>query len=259
MAPMNNRLLRPIANNIDPDAAVYLNAVAQADGQPLEPAVRKAINDFIVGCKADGIWSAIRVSCILMGARTLAGALTPLVGSAPTNVNNNFVNGDYDRKTGLKGNGSNKTLLYSNVSFAQQADNSMSMLMTELQTLSARWALGFNAETSLGTAGVTDITFRNSNGQGINLSPGTPPVLLGTSRSGASAYTLARAGSTQTEAVVSNGTLSLSAFRVFGQGASGSSFSDFRLAFYHGGVSLSLSALNSRASALYAAIGAALP
>jgi hypothetical protein len=45
------------------------------------------VNAFVKGCKADGIWSAIKASCILAGADTLAGALVPLVGAAPTNFN----------------------------------------------------------------------------------------------------------------------------------------------------------------------------
>jgi hypothetical protein len=93
----------------DPDAAAYIAAVEAADGQALEAAVRAAINSFVVGCKVDGIWSAIKASCILAGARTLSGALVPLVGTAPTN--NNFVSGDYNRETGLVGNTTNKSLL----------------------------------------------------------------------------------------------------------------------------------------------------
>jgi hypothetical protein len=90
------------------EAAAYIAAVEAADNQALEPAVRAAINDFVVGCKDDGIWNAIKASCILAGARTLNGALVPLVGAAPTNFN--FVEGDYNRKTGLVGNGSSKYL-----------------------------------------------------------------------------------------------------------------------------------------------------
>ena len=92
----------------DADANAYMAAVEAADGEPLELGVRLAITDFVLGCKADGIWSAIKASCILAGARTLNGALVPLVGTAPTN--NNFVSGDYNRKTGLVGDGSTKYL-----------------------------------------------------------------------------------------------------------------------------------------------------
>ena len=98
------------ASAYDTDAQTYITAVEAADGQSLETATKDAINAFVVGCKADGIWSAIKASCILAGARTLAGALVPLVGSAPTNVNGNFVSGDYNRKNGLAGNGSTKSL-----------------------------------------------------------------------------------------------------------------------------------------------------
>lgn len=85
----------------DADAVDYIYRVEAADGQELEQATRKAINAFVTGCKTDAIWTALKASCIMAGARTLAGALTPLVGAAPTNVN--FVSADYLRKTGLKG------------------------------------------------------------------------------------------------------------------------------------------------------------
>ena len=93
----------------DADAVAYIAAVEAADGQALESATRMAINSFVKGCKADGIWPAIKASCILAGARTLTGALIPLAGTAPTNVGP-FVSGDYNRKTGLVGNGSTKYL-----------------------------------------------------------------------------------------------------------------------------------------------------
>jgi len=92
----------------EPEAVSYVAAVEAADGQELEFGVARAINDFVTGCKSDGIWDAIKACCILAGARTLDGALVPLVGAAPTS--NNFVAGDYDRETGLKGDGSTKYL-----------------------------------------------------------------------------------------------------------------------------------------------------
>jgi hypothetical protein len=100
--PMNPRLLVPRAT-FDPDAAAYLRAVEAADGQALETPVKRAVDDFFRGCKADGTFSAIKAACLLCGARTLAGALVPLAGTAPTN--NNFVDADYNRETGLSGMG----------------------------------------------------------------------------------------------------------------------------------------------------------
>jgi hypothetical protein len=105
----------------DADAQAYITAVEAADGQALEQNVKVAINNFVVGCKDDGIWDAIKASCILAGARTLTGALVPLKGTAPTNFN--FVSGDYSRTTGLVGNGSTKYLDSNRNNNADPQDN----------------------------------------------------------------------------------------------------------------------------------------
>jgi hypothetical protein len=61
----------------DPDAEAYIAAVEAADlasdptAEPLETATKVAIHSFVKGCKADGIWPAIKASCILAGARHL--------------------------------------------------------------------------------------------------------------------------------------------------------------------------------------------
>jgi hypothetical protein len=105
--PMNPRLLVPRAT-FDADAAAYLRAVEAADGQALETPVKRAVDDFFRGTKADGTFSALKAACILCGARTLAGALVPLAGTAPTNVADGFVAGDYTRggaTPGLQGDG----------------------------------------------------------------------------------------------------------------------------------------------------------
>ena len=92
-------------NIYDEDAAAYINAVESADGQTLETGVRDAINKFFVGCKSDDIFDAIKASCILAGARTLAGALVPLVSTMPSPTNN-LVSENYNRETGLLRGGS---------------------------------------------------------------------------------------------------------------------------------------------------------
>lgn len=83
------------------ETETYINAVETADGQALEEHVKDSVNRFIIGCKIDGIWDAIKSCCILAGARTLNGALVPLKGMAPTNFN--FISSHYNRATGLKG------------------------------------------------------------------------------------------------------------------------------------------------------------
>ena len=126
----------PAAETFDADALAYITAVETADGEALEAGVKDAINDFVVGCKADGIWDAIKASCILAGARTLNGCLVPLVGPAPTNIN--FVSGDRNRVTGLKGDGSTK-YLQSNRNNNADPQNSqhLAVYITETNTADA--------------------------------------------------------------------------------------------------------------------------
>jgi hypothetical protein len=83
----------------DEDALNYVLAVENADGERLEQKVKIAIENFIIGCKNDGIWDSIKESCLIGGARTFEGALLPLKGNAPTNIN--FVSSDYNRKIGI--------------------------------------------------------------------------------------------------------------------------------------------------------------
>ena len=67
-----------------------------------------AINGFVVGCKQDGIWDAIKACCIMAAWDGLDGALYPLKGAAPKPYN--FVFGDYDREDGLVGDAFSKYL-----------------------------------------------------------------------------------------------------------------------------------------------------
>jgi hypothetical protein len=92
----------------DRDAETYIATVETADGVQLEQSVRAAILEFVVGLKEDNVWRLLKSSCVLCGAKTLSGALVPLVGTSITNFN--FVNADYNRRAGLQGNGTNKAL-----------------------------------------------------------------------------------------------------------------------------------------------------
>lgn len=83
----------------DADAQTYLRAVEAADEQALEQGVQQAVNQFVIGCKADGIWDPAVQLLLFCGARTLAGATIPLKGATP--INQGFLSGNYDRKLGL--------------------------------------------------------------------------------------------------------------------------------------------------------------
>ena len=67
----------------DADAIDYLSRMATADGAGVETGVAVAVDAFVRDSKALGVWDSIRASCVLAGARTLAGALVPLRDYGP--------------------------------------------------------------------------------------------------------------------------------------------------------------------------------
>jgi len=261
---MNPRLLRPILSG-DPDALRYIASVQNADQQSLEPAVRKAITDFIVGCKADGIWGAIKASCILAGARTLSGALVPLKGAAPTNVN--FVSGDYNRKTGLISNGTTK---YIDTNFNRlsvgQDDCHAAAFVSVAGTGSFGRLIGCGDQNSGSGTGETRILRRDnttdtvlSHGRGANTIVNTGGLInfAGVNRSQSASYNYRVNGVANTVSDVSQTRQNLN-FHFF-QGNPITGGLNARAAFYSFGETLDLALLDSRVSALYTAIGAAIP
>jgi hypothetical protein len=247
----------------DDDASTYIEAVEAADAQALETATRYAINDFVIGCKSDGIWSAIKASCILAGARTLAGALVPLVGTAPTN--NNFVSGDYNRKTGLLGNGSTKYLNSNRNNNADpQNSNHNSVYISTAGSASNSIYIGAgvntneNGVTNLGVLTVGDMFFRNRNGSASSIAGGAASVgFAGTNRSGAANFTIRVAGNNTNPASTSQAPYDGNVF-VFST-TNGIIPTNARLAFYSIGESLDLAALDNRISILIAQFAAVIP
>jgi hypothetical protein len=240
----------------EPEALTYIAAVEAADGQALEPAVKLAINAFIKGCKADGIWPAIKASCILAGARTLNGALVPLAGTAPTNVN--FVSGDYNRKTGLVGNGSNKSLNSNRNNNADpQNSKHVSVYVSQLGTaalLGSGPGGGANGVVQLRETGSQ---YRGRNNENTTEFVGAAPVLglFGTSRSLSSSYVARNAiTTTVNNASVSPNNGNIAIFNI----SELSLFTNARLAFYSIGESLDLALLDARVTDLINAIDAAI-
>lgn len=253
---------------LDPDAAAYIAAVETADGQTLEAAVKTAINDFVVGCKADGIWSAIKASCILAGARTLNGALTPLVGTGPTNFN--FVSGDYDRKTGLVGNAITKYLDSNRNNNADPQDNNHnSLYVTAAPTAgspspSIRFFMGSDPGPITGANNFLQNTdgnlyVRNRSSAYNSTTSAFTLGFKGFSRSNSANYTL-RNNSTTTVITRVSEVPSSSTIYVFDRGPTPpNNPSDARMSFYSIGEALDLTQLETRVSSLMTAIGAAIP
>jgi hypothetical protein len=238
----------------DADATAYLAAVQAADGQLLEPAVRIAVNSFIVGCKSDGIWSAIKGSCILAGARTLAGALVPLVGAAPTNFN--FVQGDYNRKTGLKGNTTDKRLTTTFTPAGLEANGNIhwGVYMSELPSGTTN-ILGVNAEHVLRRAGGNLAT---SVVRGSSISGTISTGYCGSSVESGTTQTLYTNGGFSSQSFSPSAAASSVAIGIFNRGTTTPAPSDPRIAFYSLGTSLDVSLAASRVTTLINAIDAAI-
>jgi hypothetical protein len=246
----------------DADAQAYLRAVETADNQgPLEQGVQQAVNQFVIGCKADGIWTAIKASCILAGARTLAGALVPLVGTAPTNVDGLFISGDYDRKTGLVGDGSTK-YLNSNRNNNADPQNSqhLAVYASTISTQAGSRYIGYGAGTdgrsTIGTSTINPASFRSRSNSLSTSSLGiaSGSQLLGVSRATSSAFNVRSNQQNQSFSVASQ-TPSAGNIEVFRADIDPTSA---RLAFYSIGESLNLALLDARVTTLINAFDAAI-
>jgi hypothetical protein len=256
-------LITPGWSPADADAAAYITAVETADNQALENGVKVAIDNFVLGCKADGIWNAIKASCILAGARTRLGALTPLVGTAPTSVN--FVSGDYNRKTGLVGDGSTKYLNSGRNNNSDPQDNfHMSFFASSASTGTSVYmgvgpATSESGASNLGRSGVT--TFAR-NRSATALAPAVAAIPLnfgGTSRATSVTATLRVAGITNVLSPYNSQVPRDEIISIFASGSGATFKSNARLAFYSIGESLDLALLDARVTDLINAFAAAIP
>jgi hypothetical protein len=234
----------------DPDAQTYIWSVESADGQSLETGVRDAINAFVVGCKADGIWTAIKASCILAGARTLAGALVPLVGTGPTNAGALFVGGDYDRETGLVGSSTKHLNSNRNNNADPQDSNHNSVYIS---TIGTGFAMGLEAVTGTGNNAMGATAIRNRTNTNTSYSIATG--LVGHSRSASSSFTYRVSGSNASANVTSQ-TPQNSNVTIL---RAATTYATHRIAFYSIGESLDLALLDARVTTLINAFAAAIP
>jgi hypothetical protein len=247
---------------MDPDAAAYITAVETADGQALEEKTKIAIDNFVLGCKADGIWNAIKASCILAGARTLNGALVPLVGAAPT-LEGDTNGWSYTRKIGPLGNGTDNYIGTGRLNNADPQDSKhLAIWLTQRHFIAQRAYLGFAGNTDIpnGSSVIGTASNANSNRVAINSSVSvfasadnqiTTGRFMGISRNNSSSvlyrsFNLTRAfdstsiSPSSSELVAINKTVA-------------------RLAFYSIGESLDLALLDTRVTDLINAFAAAIP
>jgi hypothetical protein len=241
--------------SFDPDAADYFARIVSA-GSSISAANKTAVDAFVKGCKTDGIWSAIKASCLLAGPDDLTGALVPLVGPAPTNVD--FASGDYNRTTGLKGNASNKYLSTNrNNDTDPETSKHVSVYVTEdHDRSSAKTYLGMTAAspmTVLLTVNNSGFFSRVNDTSSTNTSIAGPySGLIGVNRSTLSNVDVRANGIDVNRPSVSGPGASF-ILEVFRRG-SNNQLSDARLSFYSIGESLDLALLDARISTYMASI-----
>jgi len=258
--------LRQTWQPMDPDAAAYITAVETADGLPLEEKVKIAIDNFVLGCKADGIWSAIKASCILAGARTTNGALVPLVGTEPTPYNFDLVGDtDYDRKTGLKGDGTTKYLDSKRSATADSIDNRHFSAYKTATGGVNKVIMGYYSAspTFFGYLIAGSSGWRwscNSATQTAITGPSVSTGFAGVSKVVAGTVDARFNGINYTASIANASLQDLNAF-VFARNNSGTEdiASDCRIAFYSIGESLNLALLDARVTDLINAFKAAIP
>ena len=259
----------------DRDAIGYLRAVEEADGAYLETSVKIAINNLVSGLKADNLWESMASTCLLCGPRTLAGALVPLRGDAPTSYG--FVEGDFDR-VGLTGDGTS----YLDSNRLDTADPTNDRHIATYVTTAGTLGIRAYIESFDLTGGATITTatgLREADSPGNPATCSSQPVNPGTfpydyispskqtgfyaaSRNNSSNFNYRYNGTSGQIARTAASVANASTYYVFASGRYDTVVpyltTNAKLAFYSIGSSVDLSKLDSHISSYVTAIGAAV-
>jgi len=190
-------------------------------------------------------WDDMKSAASFVGVG-IQGVTVPLRDGMPSITNNNFVAGDLNPLTGLKGDGSTKRIdALPNMSGFSQDDVSMSAYQTELLTDS--WLAG-SQNLYIRRASFSTTCFsaaQNGTLPGLGLS--------GTSRSSSAGYTY-RTNNIDRAKTATSAAISDSVFSVVGW--RGQLFSNGRVATYHVGAALDLATLEGLQDTLITEIAA---
>jgi hypothetical protein len=204
--------------------------------------------------------SIIKAAPIMAGARTLAGALVPLVGAAPTRFGTEG-GWSYNRKTGTAGNGTDN---YLNSNRANNADpqNSKHLSVhvstqTSTQNLTLiGQAIAIGSSHLTVNAAFTPVSYAaRVNGPGVANIGTLATGFVGLNRSTSTGFVIRSNGATSAELASVSTTPASGNILVFG----GINIYDGRLSFYSIGESINLTQLDSRLTTLMNAIAAAIP
>lgn len=250
---------------LDADAAAYLSAVEQQDGQALEAGVRSAVNVFVTACKASGVWASMNTAVLLAGARTLAGSRVALKGSAPST--SGFVDADRTRTGGLKAVGTSAKTLSTNVALngLQQNNHHLAVWVAQAQSgtratyiCGGNSGLGASEINAAGTSG-GDLFLRHADNSGSYLSvPGQALAtgLLAITRSSSSGFTCHH-GATSTFLNAGSYPPQTRTIRLWQR--EGQFYGNSRVGFYSIGTNVDTSALSNALSTLFTSLASAIP
>lgn len=256
LQPFQFGAVRGVGSSYDADAAAYFARIVTA-GSTISAANMAAVDAFVVGCKADGVWTPIKSCCLLAGPDTLAGALAPLMGSAPTN--NGFVSGDYSRTTGLVGDLTKYLDSNYNNATAPQNSRHLSTWVTAVDTGTGnRYLLGTggsaNGESVIGyTVGSPgNYLFRSSTSSSVTDGTASRATgFHGISRSVSTQVDCVLPGFTTPKTLTSQAPRSVN-IKVFGRDTG--TYWNGRISVYTAGETINLSLLSSRISTYMSAL-----
>lgn len=236
----------------DPDAQDWINRVYAA-GSTVSQSAAAAVNTFVVGCKDDGIWTAMRKVLLLIGVDTFAGCAAHLKGTAPTFTN--FSSANYSRTAGLQGVNTGYIRAAMRVSDLT-ASNSMHI---------AAWQTAANTAVAttflaIGQGGgghlrdnVTNTGIRANSVEVLTInSRGNAGTMIGMSRNSTTQYGIVN-GTVTSGASTVNDTGRTNEYELMGSGT-GSSYLG-RVSFFSFGDGIDLATLNARVSTLMSTLG----
>ena len=155
---MNNRLMRPSASGVHPEANDWRSRVV-ANGGSVSGATLAAVSKFCAAIDTAKIRSRFSRLNLFCG-NNLSAALVPLYlghsfGGATfgnsTDVNSNFVSADYAENDGLKGNGSTK-YLSTGVPMTWLGTNQLHMFVSFVPDAAGFFTVQFGARYNLATS-----------------------------------------------------------------------------------------------------------
>ena len=241
------------------EAANYFDRL-EAAGDTTYTTYKQPLANYIDGLVTLGgaYWDTMESACSYVGV-AIQGITVPLREGMAVPTQNNFVAGDLDVLTGLKGDGSTKNISTgvkeSSVGFN---DISMSVYVTEaynVYSLCISGSAGGNRTGLLVRAYAGGSTVWNRSGTSSNFTAQAAPEFYGTSRDNGSDYDLQNGSTLTTTSLLTSGAPAGGTVCVF-SAAGGNGKTPNRIATYHYGPALDLATLRSLQDTLIAEIAA---